>query len=407
MAPPLLAQTNWRYFFRKMFESRQFDWMRSLPSPNVIASIEVPVAVARWIAHFHPEMAAKEHLHIVIGGAELGPDCFDQGAWYKLIPHLLGNPSMRINVSLVGPDALSSTRTGYSGGADELRSVLGPGFTGGTDLLNTAGSVEVFSGTLGAFFEKSADSPDVVILSHPGFEKHAGQWLQPGELPKVLKRGVPVGCLSYAPDEYEHDRWILSKYGYSAIARPSLKNPLAVKEPDALLYSAVADTLWEIDPALPEPEFQPDWVALDQDAARNSALHDAMDPEDLWTIDIVGMEGGYDKDGVPLIYVGFDVLVHPLNGDLYEIDTDSSGRPVGAVATGEVLPAEVLQLRPGDEALPYERKAWALDVLLGLIYLDGIAENELLCDEGGEEDNWISESEAAAFVRALKRGLPA
>jgi hypothetical protein len=369
MATDLLDQTNWRYLLRKLHENRQFDWMRPLFTPGVIASLEIPVAIARWLEHFHPELAAQPALHVVVGGAELGPDSFDEGTWYQVIPHALGNPGMRLTVSLVGPNARSSTRGGWVPGVTRLDTAVDVDLSA---VLAGNVKVEVAEATVGEFLAHCSTPADAVILPHPGFERHADKWLGPCELPAVIARGIPVGCLAYAHSEYEHDRWFLAQYGFSAVRRPALKNPLALEDTDALMYTALADTLWELDPCAPAKGFEVGLEAIQQDRARNSALFDMVGRDGLRMMDAIGTVSARDTDGSPILYVGADMLVQPKTGEVFRVSDDSRK----AAHTGTSLPADVMAQRPAEDALPYAHKAWLLDVLLYLLYLADLEDSE-------------------------------
>lgn len=380
MHPPshdsLLGQQSWRYFLRKLTGMREFSWTRPIPTRALEACMAVPIAAARWIEEFHPEFKDKPELHLVVAGVERGPDLMNQGRWYQIIPTLLGRPTMKLTVSLVGPMAKTTTRLNLGTGSDPHDIPDGaPG------VPSTIPIAKTYPQSLGAFLAEHPDSVDLILLSHPGFESHAKEWLAAGEVPEAVTRGIPVGCLAYSGFEYEHERWIVAQYGFSGTGR-FVDNPLALQEPDALMQSAFGSVIWELSSALPPADFEVDEDALQFDHTRNLAYAGAVMAGHGAMVDNAGTLIP-KEDGSYFVLLPSGVLVDLADGGLLRVEGDH------AVYLDEMLPEAVMADYPPEGSLPYERKSWALDVQLCF-------ERDAAEDEGEPDPELV-----AAFERIL------
>jgi hypothetical protein len=345
----LLAQKNWRYFLRKLVGLPELFWMRSLPTRGLEACLTVPVAAARWIEEFHPEFKEKAELHLVIAGVERGPDVFNEGRWYQVIPQLLERPGMRLAVSLVGPSALTTTRLTPGGGPP---GDIPDGMAGVPSALAPA---RTYPQTLGEFLKDHGSDVDLILLSHPGFERHASEWLAPDQVPVALEAKKPVGCLAYSANEYEHERWILAQFGFSGTGR-GVHNPLALEDPEALMPSAFGSAIWELSDTLPAPGFEVNLEALEVDHERCAAYGGAVFAGFGAQVDNAGMLLPAEDGGPGFVYLPGGLLVDLADGSILTIEGKT------AIHLDAQLPPEVLADYPAEGSLPYERKAWALDV---------------------------------------------
>lgn len=361
--PPLLAQKNWRYFFRKLGEMREFDWMKPLPTEHVASCLATPVALARWLAVKHHDLAAAQELHIVIAGAELGPDSCDEGRWYQIVPVLLGNRSLRLTISLVGPNANRTTRKTRSGEYMEVPSST-PGLKSSWE---PGGSYQI---SLGEFLDTQAGAHiDAVLLPHPGLEKHLYSWLAENELPRLLEKHIPVGSLAYDIKEYEHERWLLAQMGYSA-EDFVLENPLCVPFEDPLIPSALAAVIWEVRQTLPPPGFKPNLEKLKEDEEIAKSLMNLI---------VEGYGNAVNAAGLPLtegqkenwLYIPVDLAV------------EATSRAVAIVQDGTLqvvedvsIPDEIWGEGPPLDKLPYDLTQWAHRI-----------GNYLRGDSGGDIEN--------------------
>ena len=351
MTNNLLEQQNWRYFLRRLQQLPGYAWTRQVTNEGLTVSLVTPVAIARWIDAWHPEYKDRAALHLVVAGAELGPDTFDDGRWYQIIPLLLNRPNLVLTVSLVGPDVRRTTRQMLDEQAaplDTRRTLCLPAHWAAATLHEC---------TLGAYLADAGGVVDLCVLPHPGFDLHLDDWFASNEVPRALRAHIPVGCMAYDYIEFEHERWMLSVIGY-ACKEGSLPNPLAVEMHDSPMPAALCAVIWEISDSLPPPGFIPNRELLVKDHRRHL---------DMTAFVLAGygadvnMAGDVlDIDGEPAYYLPVGMAIKPNTGQLLRLVADEAHEVVMPVATG------LLRAFPSSAADPYEVRAWAMDVALDL-----------------------------------------
>ena len=347
MSTPVTKHSSWRYLLRELTGKPQYRALASLTAQSLEMGLAMPATIARWIALFQPKLREQASLHVIVAGAEWGPDCVDEGRWYQMIPVLLGVPDMAVKVTLVGPNCNISTRAGAPPGLKPL--------SASASASKGWQPAAKFVGTLGDFVRYAGlTNVSLVLLSHPGLDTHAGRWLGAGELDAVLGTGVPVGLLHYSEAELEHESYIIDTYGYSLLPHFD-RNPFALQTPGASLDSAQGAILSEMSAYLPADTFRPD-------PSRELLLADY----ELWTRTLNG-EGYLVMDNerggianVPglgeVVLVPKHLGIHLATGQAY-VEQDN-GRL--ALAQGLILPAEILREYPRKPRLPFERALWVM-----------------------------------------------
>lgn len=343
--PNTLVQqhTNWRHLLRAL--TTQHSWLRSHIAEDLQKGLVIPVAVARWISCFAPDLAKKPELTIILAGAEQGAEYAAGGRWYHLIPWLLGNPAMAVNMVLVGPHASATSSKAHHAPPTLLTNRPWQGMP---PAWNDAPLV---CATIGEYFEKQPQCPDLVLLPHPGFESNLEEWLAPGELAAVLESNVPVGAFSYALDEFEMERWLLDSQGFSVSAHHEANPFELAPDEDIGLPVAIAAILWKID-AAPAKSFTPDPDALLR-YSNSMALVEDMYAEGEGSLVL--------KAGTPLPRHPGMLFVPPLfavaleNGGLYAVVGDE------VEDLGCQIPEELLASKPCANSLPFERTLFALE----------------------------------------------
>jgi len=355
---PIMRHSDWRFLLRDLKNRADFRSISSLTVGVAQTALAMPATVARWIELFKPALKDKPNLHIVIAGAEWGPDCVDDGRWYQLIPLFLGTEILKVKVTLLGPNCKQTTRIGAPTGQR-----LKPLSTGslGWPLIRDRAPVEVCEDTIGTYArDKGLFSVDLVVLSHPGFETHAADWLKQDELAVILTAGVPVAALAYDIAEYLHEIWILETFGY-VVSNRAEHNPFSLVEEEALLPSAFGDTLWEILSPPPSPNFVPDpnrIAALKEFSLSSMELHAA------------GYFPRGMQQGTLITLPGLGELVYLLDEYFVAVNKKMLYRRVGgsryeAIPHIELLPA-LIKAYPAQTTSLFERAMWAMKVAKSL-----------------------------------------
>lgn len=145
--------------------------------------------------------------HVAVAGADI-KEAFNKGDTYRLLSTLLGVDDLRIDV--VGPEVC-------------LEPINNPQFSLRPSIgLNVR--VSLLEMTIGQYVK--TNTPDVIMLNHPGFECHFNEWFIERELPFVFDRGIEILGTSYANDEAELDGFYLRAYGF--IASEPFNNPYLI-----------------------------------------------------------------------------------------------------------------------------------------------------------------------------------
>ncbi len=145
----------------------------------------------------------KEQLNIVIAGAS-GTDIINGGDGFHALPKLLSSTNTHFRIDLVG----NETNKMICNTPFKLNKKVNSGNV----------SVRVFNELIGTYIEKKG-IPDILILTHPGFEIYAKSWLSQDE--GVLRclnseSAIVLGC-SYGIDESSLDNIHAQAYGYKLV----------------------------------------------------------------------------------------------------------------------------------------------------------------------------------------------
>lgn len=352
MATPLIQKhRTWRHLLRALLSQSALRGLNTYGAKDLQKALVIPVAVARWIAQFQPDLMDRPNLHLVIAGAEQGADSIAGGRWYQLIPALLGRPELKVKVSRVGPNALGSTSA--AGAQPTVQNEMP--WKGMPEFWAPAPAYPV---TIGQFAKEGRlEGVDLVVLPHPGLEFNRDQWLAHDELAAVLVAGIPVALLSYAADEFEMERWAAVAYGY-AVAPQAEENPFSVAPDEAVgLPVAIAHTLWRIEagPAVGTPP----------DLKMQHTLSEYLAAADAWVTagegELLPEMGRLLDEGDNLVFIP-PVLGASLDtGELYLLEK------AGPVRAPVQLSADLIAARPTLADLPFARMAWALQVCQALV----------------------------------------
>lgn len=342
-----------RYIIRELRNNPALRHLSQIDNFWLEASLIMPSAVARWIEVFSPELKNKSQLHIVIAGAEQGPDIVDDGRWYQLLPYLLGRPNLVVTVTLLGPDVNISTRGNLDYVTDIKLTSHAP-----AGLLTKWPPAALVEQTIGQFADhRGLEDIDLIILSHPGFEKY-DSWLSMNELGAVLSAGIPVGVASYETVEYEHERWLLDVLGYGATGTADT-NPFSFRD-DGIAKSAVGHTLWRIsNDKLPAENFLPDPKRMEQ-----------ITYYEQWGRLLFGMDAiGMADEAGQVIALSDDRFVQVLPNLVVDIKTGQASfvrhdipalEEVGYCVYSEMLPF------PESPKFPFEKNLWVAEAAVKL-----------------------------------------
>jgi hypothetical protein len=300
------------------------------------AVLAAPAAIAWWIAHRAPSLAARPRLRVLVAGAEL-IDAADDGRWYQYVPALLGSAA-RLEATLLGdrleaaPDS-AAARHAPATPARRVRASLG-------SFLREAGS--------GGF--------DAVFLFQPGLQKHRG-WLEDGSLAALVRAGVPVVCSAYGEDEAQVDGWVAQCHGY-AVDGPVLLNPFFLELSDAASSIRWGRALWRFGARAPAAGAAPDRARLQAlDTLSRMVMHSMTQGEPPRfapgaTIELRAAHGAVLR----AVHLFDGRLVDPASGELWRLAADGELR-----ALGRLEPAQ-LAARPGPQAGELEHAIWAAGV---------------------------------------------
>lgn len=196
-AAPINRHKNGHYLLREILNT---SWGRHLSgAPNKFQMFHwllAPFALARSLSLLSPERLPEDTLRVIIGGAGF-IDTFDRGGWYQMLPWLLGQPNLKIEVALVGPDA------GYADHAASRTGFLPNNFT----------AAEIcHSGTLASFLEQDRSKWDVLMLLNPGLSVY-WEWYDDPSILQFLEAGKPVLCASQSKADNIDDLYIAGFHG--------------------------------------------------------------------------------------------------------------------------------------------------------------------------------------------------
>ncbi len=340
---PILVtqQRSWRFLLRALKQQSCLRWLNQLPQDDLEKALVIPVAVARWITQFEPQLASNPTLNLVVAGAAPGPDTLADGRWYQLLPFLLGAPELKVTVALVGPNVYRDP----THSAFELHTA----HEATAHLPKSLAVASLHPQTLGEFMKEQTHAPDLVILSHPGLEAESEAWLNTSELASVTDKSIPVGVLSYAADQFEMEQWAAVAYGYE-VAPQVEENPFfRLPDVDVGLPVAISQQLWRISHGPSAGTANPEMMAT---------LQEFMTVADAWIQagegELLPEVGRLLEEGEDLIFLPPVLCASLRTGELFVLDKNNlSLAPIQ-------LPESLQVSRPTLADLPFARMAWGL-----------------------------------------------
>lgn len=167
-----------------------------------------PLTLGKSIATLAQEFSSRRQLRILIGGAAF-LDGFDKGAWYQMLPWLIGNNEIFVDIALVG----------YEASLGKPHSVTGFQPTN----FKTG---ELFTGSLSDFMAQTDKEWDILMLFNPGFNA-VMEWFSEPVINDFLDKGKPVLCASQSVFDVENDLYVLKFFGLGTDREPEA-NPFGL-----------------------------------------------------------------------------------------------------------------------------------------------------------------------------------
>lgn len=356
---PVERNKNLRFLIREALARKELSGLRSHPSELLASLVTPPATIAFWIRTFAPELSERPALRIALLGAGL-QDGVDDGCWYGLIPWLIGNEGMRIEIDMVGPELFEEPR---SHGIPTTRA----GCTRTPAHASNPGlpPARLIPSTAGAYLESKigAEPIDLFFLFQPGLEDLGEySWFALGELDAVCSRGARIGLSSFSEEEFLTEDWVCRMMGYQP-GRKHVINPFGGQDTHV---GAWAGLLWEIEAGPPS-----DWRIEDSRMQRYQAFLEAAGAKmrrtgDLFapgagrlaTIPVRTEQGVERQDVVGLLYEGSAVSL--VNGQVLDI----SRLPATHYPDMDevIVPLELRARYPAADDHGFERILWASEV---------------------------------------------
>lgn len=249
---PVLAHQNWRFLLREF--TRAHPQFQAVTAAALQRVLSVPASVAWWISTYHPELAARSALHVLVPGAG-ATECDDGGRWLAFVPWFMGAGQCKVRVTLVGEQLMvdHENRPMYSEGAGRMR-LERTWKTGLGALVENLPGADIVNGRL-AEWRKQAGAvvPDVCVMFAPGFEAYLKSWMTEEDLLPVLRASVPIGVFPYSVVDGLVDMHVLRACGVLEDTPKMRMNPWHLPNPNIAKTGAFAHVAWELQPpALPE-----------------------------------------------------------------------------------------------------------------------------------------------------------
>lgn len=366
--------------------------LKDVPQADFCALFVPAASIAVWILQQAPQLAQRDHLHILVAQAT-EYQALDSGRWFQFIPWLLGRPSMRIHVSLVGdlapPGTVSPTDptahpesgvpTDATKGESELRAKLDHRLQSRSwAAVKAMAPAEMHLGTVRTWSEHGAGSPDsprvpdlCVVFSPILFMNHDALLSEDGLLP-LLRARVPMALFSSSEAEHLVDAYVLAAAGLHLNGADYWPNPWALPTPATdqrggihakMAWSAEVDKvplnafpdqhlMREIGAVLGYLEGSPESERLGRDAILSLG-----EPLRAAPLSQGAQDAGVDPDAVSvLIRLPHDTAVDSSGGHVYQLQEHHALLlDVGPV------PASVMDTFPGNDDLLL-RAIWATAV---------------------------------------------
>lgn len=195
--------TNIRYLARALKKTNP-KILDNIPSQLAQAAIAPAAVISEYLIKSNFDFSSD--LHIALIGSEMW-DAMYGGAYYQLIPLLVGRPDLKIKLTFIGMNFQSEA---YNEKPNKW-------------VKENFGNWSVNKCSLGDFCETNDLSDfDLAALFHPGFEATWREWFfdqadqqidTPNGLMELLETGIPVIASSYDKVEAEVDKQILYEMG--------------------------------------------------------------------------------------------------------------------------------------------------------------------------------------------------
>lgn len=343
------------------------SWGRNLhaaPRPLLIHWLVAPVALARAIATFAPHLVYRERLRVVIGGAAF-LDSFDHGCWYQMVPWLLGNAGMHIDVFLVGPET-SLADAKHSSGYRLSDTTFAP---------KEFSPAVVHKGTLSSFVASRSNDMrfDVLMLFNPGFSAYV-EWFDEPLIKDCIDQDIPVLCSSQSADDLYNDLYVAGFHGIGTDRTSdnpfSLYNWLALERGKAQTLieerTTFAEKLWRLQTISPIPH--PNLAQLKEACRRlhrsnglvqtseELMLRHANRVRNLGRVFIASDIAGAEALGSqPAIILEDGCLLLPMSGAVY---STKHGRYIDGVRVPTHIVSAYPSL-PNNDVYPFPRRVFA------------------------------------------------
>ena len=208
---------------------------------NVFA-LMAPIATALIIEKTQLKPKVDGLLKVLVVGAS-GVDAMRHGCYYQMVPEILGQKDLNIDITLVGEDLETQPP------------------------LNGLQKAKMYQGRFESFASRDLSEFDLAVFFHPGYESHHQSWLVPKCLmakKKLLESGVTVVGTSYDEKERDVDILILQQAGFDASS--TFSNPFLfnLAEKDALLSTEWGHEMWVLaNDKTPEDGFEVNMNAIE------------------------------------------------------------------------------------------------------------------------------------------------
>jgi TPR repeat protein len=390
---------GWTALLDTLAAEKELTFLRDHEHNNLSLHLvlRAPVTLALWIESFMPQLANQAELNILLAGVERTDGRHD-GIWYQVLPWLLENPRLKVNVTL-----LFSSKEGHrkaNEGLPDLRAA-------GSHFRPARTAVQ----SLGRFLEDSPDyKPDLLMLFQPGFEaaipdtadeRARYSWLTSGQLSRALVSGIPVGATAYEEIEYEHERWLLDAYGIRPLGE--FVQSQYVVEPRMFVLSGPpigwGSVLWRLDPSsrISRPARTPPVFEAHRELqSLGGGLELMGNPVDLWNLGRrVTLPFEMTRDLKDVIVLADGLAVDSATGSIGRVTDRGRLAPLRSTAK---VPAKVLHTYPENPEFPFERVLWGVETY---VLVEGLLDNGSSGENEPDEHDDAEGSVPAEFVRKV------
>lgn len=353
-AAPVLRHRDWRFLLRDFATAH--PKLRPYPAALLKFGLAPAAATAWWLASTQPQLADRDELHLVLPGASTF-EAVDGGRWLAFLPWLLGRPSLRITVTLVGDEV----RKERNPAPDAATSVRRHG-TQAQAALAANHTSTIFEGTLGAWLEGpgAGTKVDACVLFSPGIGMHYKSWFGEAGLLDLMRAGVPVGHFGYSKLDSLEDLEVMRILGLDFEQTPLRQCPWYLENELTAAIGGYAQFMLELKLTSAPAALQFDTEALrDFDSLQNYARHDYQTFGGDEALDRLGRRRPVHN---PSTKTDDAIILLPHEHGILE-----STRQLGAFDDEGftpfqpplLVPAEQLAARPGDNDT-VARYMWAL-----------------------------------------------